>query len=259
MILRWLALFALFPLFLTGCQTAQLGGTTSNFVGPATVGAPVQSAEILTNDAANRPVGETPPATTTALSPTTIPTPAQRAVNEAATRPVGQVAAVQPTHTVVNEATRAPVEEVSDGIVRKTAKKKKRSGRITVAEGRRRYKALIAKYARANNVPVNLAMAVVEVESSYRRSATGGAGEIGLMQLLPRTARYIGYKGSMKALYNPDTNIRWGMKYLGKARRLSNGTTCGTILKYNAGHGAKKMNPISARYCKRIARIMRKT
>ena len=41
------------------------------------------------------------------------------------------------------------------------------------------------------------------------------------------------------------------MKYLGKAYRLGGRSTCGAILKYNAGHGAKRMNPISRKYCQR--------
>ncbi|MEP0943718.1 MAG: transglycosylase SLT domain-containing protein [Rhizobiaceae bacterium] len=125
--------------------------------------------------------------------------------------------------------------------------------------GRQTYAPIIAKHAKANGVPVALAMAVVEVESNYRPKARGRAGEIGLMQLLPRTARYIGYEGKMKHLYHPDTNIQYGMKYLGKAYRLGGGTTCGTILKYNAGHAAKRMNKISRHYCRRVQRILRQT
>ncbi|MEL6505212.1 MAG: transglycosylase SLT domain-containing protein [Pseudomonadota bacterium] len=256
-----LVLFVLLPMVLVGCQTAQTT-STNGFLATSSTNGPIANA------AHSYPIGETPPAddglVLASLRPSDNTPPAQRAVNEAATRPVVETPPAKPGHTVVNEASRAPVEEVSDGKVKaKPAKKKKakkrRNKRITVKEGRRRYRSLIAKHAKANNVPVKLAMAVVEVESSYRRGATGAAGEIGLMQLMPRTARFIGYKGSMKALYDPDTNLRWGMKYLGKARRLGNGSLCGTILKYNAGHGAKRMNPISARYCKRIRRIMART
>ena len=67
----------------------------------------------------------------------------------------------------------------------------------------------------------------------------------------------MGYKGSTKALYDPETNIKYGMKYLAKAHQLGGGTTCGTILKYNAGHGAKRMNPISKRYCGKVAKLMK--
>lgn len=139
---------------------------------------------------------------------------------------------------------------------KKTAAKKRASKTV---RGGGSYRNLIAKYARANGVPVKLALAVVQVESNFRPNARGRAGEIGLMQLMPRTARGIGYRGSMKALYKPDTNIRYGMKYLGKAYKLGGRSTCGAILKYNAGHGAKRMNPISRKYCKRVARIMRNT
>ena len=128
-----------------------------------------------------------------------------------------------------------------------------------MAANRDMFHPIIAKHAKDNGVPLKLALAVVEVESSYKPSARGRAGEIGLMQLLPRTARYIGYEGKMKHLYHPDINIRYGMKYLGKAYKLGGGTTCGTILKYNAGHAAKRMNKISRHYCKRVERIMRQT
>jgi soluble lytic murein transglycosylase-like protein len=124
------------------------------------------------------------------------------------------------------------------------------------APARTRYGNLIAKHARANGVPVKLAHAVVTVESRYNARARGRAGEVGLMQIKPSTARAIGYKGSIKALYDPDTNLRWGMKYLGKAHKLGGGTTCGTILKYNAGHYAKRMNKISARYCGKVKKIL---
>ncbi len=138
------------------------------------------------------------------------------------------------------------------------SKKKSRKGRSSFASRKSRYRKIIAKHARANGVPVRFAMAVVQVESSYRAGARGAAGEIGLMQLMPRTARFIGYKGPLRKLYHPDTNIRYGMKYLGKAYRLGGGSICGAILKYNAGHGAKRMNPISRKYCRRVRRIMRR-
>ena len=113
---------------------------------------------------------------------------------------------------------------------------------------------LTTRFAAANGVPVSLAMAVVGVESNYRPNARGRAGEIGLMQIKPATARMMGYSGSAKGLYDPETNIKYGMKYLGMAHKLGGGTTCGTILKYNAGHAAKRMNPVSAGYCSKVKR-----
>ena len=120
----------------------------------------------------------------------------------------------------------------------------------------RPFGALIARHAAANNVPVDLAHAVVYSESSYRPNARGAAGEIGLMQIRLGTARMLGYTGSAKGLYDPETNIRYGMKYLGGAHDLADGSTCGTILRYNAGHAARRMNPVSQRYCNKVARLL---
>ena len=111
---------------------------------------------------------------------------------------------------------------------------------------------IIAAEAKAHGVPVALAHAVVRIESSYRPQVTGAAGEVGLMQIKPATARGMGYSGSTKALYDPATNIKWGMRYLAGAMQRGDGSTCGTILRYNAGHYAKRMNPISQRYCSKV-------
>ena len=120
------------------------------------------------------------------------------------------------------------------------------------------YGAIIARYASTYGVPAGLAHAVIRVESNYRANARGGAGEIGLMQIKPATARMLGYRGSAAGLFNPETNIRYGMKYLGMAHKLGGGSTCGTILKYNAGHGARRMNPVSAAYCSKVKQHLRK-
>lgn len=114
------------------------------------------------------------------------------------------------------------------------------------------YSTIIARYAASYGVPVSLARAVIKIESNYRPHLTGSAGEVGLMQIKPATARMLGYSGSVKGLYDPETNIKYGMKYLAMAQDLSDGSTCGIILKYNAGHGAKRMNPVSSAYCSKV-------
>ncbi|WP_455481624.1 lytic transglycosylase domain-containing protein [Bartonella sp. B35(2025)] len=116
----------------------------------------------------------------------------------------------------------------------------------------RPYESLIQKFATKYNVPINLAHAVVSIESSYKARTKGAAGEIGLMQIKPSTARGLGFNGSVQDLYDPATNLEYGMRYLAQAHKLSGGNTCGTILKYNAGHAAKKMNSISAKYCSKV-------
>ena len=145
-------------------------------------------------------------------------------------------------------------------LLRKNSKKSKQASRKRRSSTSRRgrsYDHLIRRHARANGVPYALARAVVQVESGFRASARGGVGKIGLMQLRKSTARGMGYRGSTRALYNPETNIKYGMRYLGRAYKLGGKSTCGAILKYNAGHGARRMNPISRRYCGKVRRIMR--
>lgn len=119
------------------------------------------------------------------------------------------------------------------------------------------YSSLINRYASTYGVPSALAHAVVRHESNFQPNVRGKAGEIGLMQIKLSTARSLGYTGSAKGLYEPSTNIQFGMKYLAMAQKLGGGSTCGTILKYNAGHGATRMNPISAKYCSSVKAYMR--
>lgn len=133
-------------------------------------------------------------------------------------------------------------------------KKTAEAAKSDKAAANERYGTIIMKHASANGVPVNLARAIIRIESNFRADARGRAGEVGLMQIKPATARSMGYGGSVKGLYNPETNIKYGMKYLGMAQKLGGGSVCGTVLKYNAGHGAKRMNRISSAYCSKVKR-----
>lgn len=117
-----------------------------------------------------------------------------------------------------------------------------------------RYGAIISNHALANDIPLDLALAVVAHESRFDADATGQAGEIGLMQIKLSTARDMGYEGNAMELYEPATNIRWGMKYLGKARELAGGSECGTLSRYNGGHGTKR---IIHSYCSKVRREKR--
>ncbi len=122
-------------------------------------------------------------------------------------------------------------------------------------QGRSSYDSLIARHAAENGVPLPLAYAVVEMESGYNAAATG-RGTIGLMQIKPATARGIGYRGSSAGLYDADTNLRWGMRYLGGAYKLGRGDTCATALRYQGGHRATRMTESSRRYCAKLKATM---
>ena len=112
--------------------------------------------------------------------------------------------------------------------------------------------ALVDREAAALGIPIALARAVVKVESSWNPRETGTVGEVGLMQIKHSTARFLGFAGSRTELYDPKTNVRWGMKYLAGAYKLAGGNVCQTALKYQGGHNAKRMTGIASRYCSKL-------
>lgn len=117
-------------------------------------------------------------------------------------------------------------------------------------------KDLVVAKAAAHGVPTELARAVVQVESDYDARTTGSVGEVGLMQIKYETARILGYTGTLWDLYDPETNIEWGMRYLAGARRLADGDLCGTVMRYNGGHGLKRMSRATTIYCNKVKRVL---
>lgn len=95
--------------------------------------------------------------------------------------------------------------------------------------------ALIAKAAKAYDVPVSLVHRVVQRESGYNPRARNGP-YIGLMQILPQTARTMGYQGPASGLYDPGVNLTYGVKYLRGAWLLSHGNQETAIMWYARGY-----------------------
>ncbi len=126
----------------------------------------------------------------------------------------------------------------------------------TLVNTRVKYAEMVERWATTYEVPLSLAHAVIAVESAYQPTARGDAGEVGLMQVMPATAKLMGYDGTLEGLADPETNVKIGMKYLGQAVKQANGLTCLSILYYNAGHAAKQQNSISSAYCRKAKRHM---
>jgi hypothetical protein len=118
--------------------------------------------------------------------------------------------------------------------------------------GRKIHIDTIRREAEQAGLPPDLADAVVQVESSYVPGAVGGVGEVGLMQIRPTTAAMLGYRGTLAGLFEPETNIRYGVAYLGRAWQLADGDLCRALMKYRAGHGEERMTPLSVEYCRRV-------
>lgn len=91
--------------------------------------------------------------------------------------------------------------------------------------------ALVTEAALRHGVDPALAHAVATVESRYRCSAVGRAGELGVMQVKPATARSVGVTGNLR---DCATGIEAGMRYL-KQALARHGDGCGGISAYNMG------------------------
>jgi hypothetical protein len=106
--------------------------------------------------------------------------------------------------------------------------------RLSALDGRSRYASQIRAAALANNVEAALIRAVIAVESGYNPSAVSRAGAVGLMQLMPGTAK----RYNVTDLYNPEQNIHGGAQYLRDLLRLFNNNLHLAIAAYNAGEQA---------------------
>jgi soluble lytic murein transglycosylase-like protein len=118
-----------------------------------------------------------------------------------------------------------------------------------VSAGPTGYRALAEAEAGRAGLPSEIADAVMAVESGYNPAAIGGAGEIGLMQILPSTAHMLGFNGTTSDLAVPETNIHYGVTYLAQAWRLAGGDLCTAVMKYRAGHGESRFSLLSVNYC----------
>ncbi len=105
------------------------------------------------------------------------------------------------------------------------------------------YRELVVGYARIYDLPAPLVAAVIYEESRFRADTRSDAGAVGLMQLLPATARGIaertgGSRYRESDLLDPDINVRYGCWYLRHLREKYAAEPNGdelALAAYNAG------------------------
>lgn len=117
---------------------------------------------------------------------------------------------------------------------------------------RAEFRAIIQREATAYGLPPALLDAVMAVESGYNPAVVGMDGEIGLMQVMPATARMLGFTGTHAQLADPQVNIHYGAEYLAGAWRLAGEDVCTATMKYRAGHGETRFSFLSVDYCVRV-------
>jgi len=118
---------------------------------------------------------------------------------------------------------------------------------------------LVERAAAQHSLPPALIHSVIKVESNYNPGAVSPKGALGLMQLVPSTARRFG----VSDVFDPADNIQGGAKYLRYLLDLYGGDYPLALAAYNAGEGAVAKYgtvppyPETQNYLKLVARQLR--
>lgn len=89
----------------------------------------------------------------------------------------------------------------------------------------------------AEGIEPRVAFGLVQTESSFRRTAISSVGAVGYTQLLPSTANWIAPGTTRSQLFQPQTNLRVGFKYLNYLKDKYNGNMRLALTAYNRGPG----------------------
>jgi hypothetical protein len=99
-----------------------------------------------------------------------------------------------------------------------------------------KYDSIINKAAVKYGLPSDLIHSIIKTESNYNPRAISPKGAIGLMQLMPSTARQYGVTN----IYDPEDNVLGGAKYLKELTSLYQRNLDLVLAAYNAGQEAVK-------------------
>ncbi len=103
------------------------------------------------------------------------------------------------------------------------------------------YKDLINKYSNRYSISPYLMLSLMREESFFDNKAVSSTGAMGLMQLMPSTAKTMDNNlYNAERLYEPEYNISLGIKYFANLMKIFNGNEALCVLAYNSGPGAVK-------------------
>ena len=112
----------------------------------------------------------------------------------------------------------------------------------------------VVKAEQEHGLPALLVLALIEQESGFRPKARGPGGSLGLMQLMPQSARAVAAQHGIpwqgaRTLHDPVKNVHLGVLYLAQMRDVF-GSTDLAMAAYNIGPGALQKRLARGKSCK---------
>lgn len=96
-------------------------------------------------------------------------------------------------------------------------------------------RALIVKWSKIHDIPESLMHRIIQRESGYNPAARH-RNYYGLMQIDPRTAHTMGYRGPASGLLDAETNLHYAGKYLRGAWLVSGGNQDRAVMWFAKGY-----------------------